>query len=69
MNKQTSDTDDSFNYLDAGIVEGELYEVSSSYSEVIDSSANDDNEDFGELHCFPCLCRLLTPFRALRWRT
>ena len=39
-NGETTDTDDSFNYLEAKIAEGELYKVSSSCSEAVDSSTN-----------------------------
>ena len=41
-------TDDSFDYFEAGMAEGELYEVSSSCSDAVHSSASDDNGDFGE---------------------
>ena len=41
--EETGDTDDSFDYLEAGMAEGELEEVSSSCSEAVDSSASDDN--------------------------
>ena len=47
-NEETSDTDDSFDYLEAEMAEGELYEVSSSCSNAVDSSASDDNGNFGE---------------------
>ena len=48
-NEETTDTDNSFDYLEAGMAEGELYEVSSSCSDAaVDSSASDDNGDFGE---------------------
>ena len=47
-NEETTDTDDSFDYLEAGMAEGELYEVSSSCSDAVDSSASDDDGDFGE---------------------
>ena len=47
-NEETTDTDDSFDYLEAGMAEGELYEISSSCSDAVDSSASDDNGDFGE---------------------
>ena len=47
-NEETTNTDDSFDYLEAGMAEGELYEVSSSCSDAVDSSASDDNGDFGE---------------------
>ena len=47
-NEETTDTDDSFDYLEAGMAEGELYEVSSSCSDAVDSSASDNNGDFGE---------------------
>ena len=41
--EETGDTDDSFDYLEAGMAEGELEEVSSSCSEAVDSSASNDN--------------------------
>ena len=41
--EETGDTGDSFDYLEAGMAEGELEEVSSSCSEAVDSSASDDN--------------------------
>ena len=41
-------TDDSFDYLETIMAEGEFYEVSSSCSDTVDSSAGDDNDDFGE---------------------
>ena len=47
-NEETIDTDDSFDYLEAGMAEGELYEVSSLCSDGVDSSASDNNGDFGE---------------------
>ena len=47
-NEETTDTDDSFDYLEAGMAKGELYEVSSSCSDAVDSSGSDDNGDFGE---------------------
>ena len=40
-NEETTDTDDSFDYLEAGMAEGELYKVSSSCSDAVDSSASD----------------------------
>ena len=43
-----SDRDDSLDYLEAGMAEGELYKVNSSYSDAVDSSDSDDNGDFGE---------------------
>ena len=43
--EETGDIDDSFDYLKAGMADGELEEVSSSCSEAIDSSASDDNGD------------------------
>ena len=46
--EEITDTDDSFDYLEAGMAEGELYEVSSSCSDAVDSSARDDIGDFGE---------------------
>ena len=48
LNKETTDTDDCFNCLEAGMVKGELYKVSSSCSDAVDSSASDDNGDFSE---------------------
>ena len=47
-NEETTDTNYSFDYLEAGMAKGELYEVSSSCSDAVDSSANDDNGDFCE---------------------
>ena len=47
-NEETTDTDDSFDYLEAGMAERELYGVSSSCSDAVDSSASDNNGDFGE---------------------
>ena len=47
-NEEATDTDDSFGYLEAGMAEGELYEVSSSCSDTVDSSASDENGDFRE---------------------
>ena len=47
-NEETTDTDDSFDYLEAGMAEHELYKVSSSCSDAVDNSASDDNGDFGE---------------------
>ena len=47
-NEETTNIDDSFNYLEGGIAEGELYEVSSSCSDAVDSRASDDNGDFDE---------------------
>ena len=41
--EETGDTGDSFDYLEAGMAEGELEEVSSSCSEAVDSSASYDN--------------------------
>ena len=41
-NEETTNIDDSF---DGGIAEGELYEVSSSCSDAVNSSASDDNGD------------------------
>ena len=46
--EETTNIDDSFDYLEGGIAEGELYEVSSSCSDYVDSSASDDNGDFDE---------------------
>ena len=48
LNEETTDTDNSFNYLEAGIAEGELYEISSSCSDAVDSDASEDNGNFGE---------------------
>ena len=39
-NEETTDTNYSFDYLEAGMAKGELYEVSSSCSDAVDSSAN-----------------------------
>ena len=47
-NEETTNTDDSFDYLEAGMAEGEPYEVISLCSGTVDSSASDDNGDFGE---------------------
>ena len=47
-NEETTDIDDSFDYLEAGMAQGELYKVSSSCSDAVDSSASNDNGDFGE---------------------
>ena len=61
-NEETTDTDDSFDYLEAGMAESELYEVSSSCSNGVDSSASDNNGDFGEGSDYaydPSLPRLL----------
>ena len=64
-NEETTDTDDSFDYLEAGMAEGELYEVSSSCSDVVDSSASDDNGDFGEGSDFAYDPSLLGPSSGL----
>ena len=36
LNEETTDTDDSFDYLEAGMAEGELYKVNSSCSDAVD---------------------------------
>ena len=43
--EETTDTDDSFNYLEAGMEAGESEEVSSLCSEVSNSSVSNDNDD------------------------
>ena len=47
-NEEITNTDDSFIYLEPGMAEDEPYEVSSSWSEAIDSSASNDNGDICE---------------------
>ena len=44
-NEETTNIDDSFDYLEGGIAEGELYEVISSCSDAVNSSASDNNGD------------------------